>query len=389
MTTLQSINATGVGLIGGGRWANVHASVLQRILPTDGTILATVISPSNGNRWQSVQNWPNWRIATSMAQVLADQSISHVIIARRARDLAATTLEVLASGKRVLVEKPFCLTLADADTLIDTASARQCAVGHVFAYAQNIIRFRAACLARGQVTGLTLLWGDPALEARYGATKSYDASLNVVQDVFPHAWSVLRPFLPARQPLHLNDAKPEFGGARVNLALQSGNIQLRLVFSRCHPERARHLTVDGADWRAQLDFSSEPGTATLDGQSVDVATGFISPLETELRAFLSDAALPETHLAATRETVALSEEALKIIRAQQADLLRQSTTNDAAFQTALREVSLGGVRGDGTAASLTDIAQWACVPLEKLHPPLDDLPSHQPQSIAKSEYKKP
>ena len=387
MKPLAPIKARGVGLIGGGRWAHVHASVLRQILSADGSVGATVISPSNRDRWQNVLSWPNWRVASSIAEMLADPSISHVIIARQARDHAATSLECLAAGKSVLVEKPFCLTVADADTLAGPASASHCAVGHVFAYAQNIVRFRLACLARGKVTGLTLEWGDPAQDARHGAKKSFDISLNVVQDVLPHAWSILRPFLPNQIPMSVSDVKVEQGGACVRLALHSGNIWLRLVLSRVHPERRRHLTVDGPDWRGQLDFSSEPGVALLDDVPIDVATDFASPLEAELRAFLSDTTLPETQIPFVRETVTLSAQAIGLIRAQQAEVLRQGSGTDVAFQTTLREVRAGGLRADGVAARLEEIAEWAGVPLAKLQAQLGDLPSQQPQSIAKSEFK--
>lgn len=375
MTPLPPIKARGVAVIGGGRWARVHASVLRQVLPADGSVIAAAISPTNPAVWQDALTWPHWRVAPSVQDVLADPVISHVIIARQARDHAATALDCLASGKSVLVEKPFCLTLDDAQKMTEAAQGRCCAVGHVFAYARNIVRFREACLARGKVTTLTLLWGDPALEARYGAKKSFDLSLNVVQDVLPHAWSVLRPFLPDQTPLSVTGVQSELGGARVQLVLQSGDVRLQVTVSRSHPERCRQLTVEGADWCGQLDFSAEPGTAVLDGAPVDVATGFVSPLEAEVRAFLADAPLPETQIPTAREAVTLSAQAMAVIRAQQAQVLRQSDPRDTAFQTALREIRLGGLRGDGIAASSGAIADWAGVADQKLQPLPGDLPS--------------
>ena len=374
MTGHLPMRATGVGIVGGGRWAHVHASVLRDILPGDGTVAVQVLSPGHPAGWDKVRDWPGWQVAASLTALLADPGISHVIIARKASQHAATALDCLAAGKRVLVEKPAALTLADADRLVQAACGR-CTVGHVFAHAGNIARFRAACLSRGAVTGLHLTWGDPATEARHGTHKRVDLSLNVVQDVLPHAWSVLRPFLPAGLAVEVAGAQVAQGGAIVGLDLRCGDTSLRLALSRAHPARQRHLIVTGQDWDGELDFSTEPGQATLDGQAVDVATGFISPMAAQARAFLADAPLQSTQIAAVRDAIALAARSMDLVRAQQAVLLRGGDTRDPAFATALREVLLGGIAADGTGASHDQIAAWAGREAHVLRSTPVDLPS--------------
>ena len=76
---------SGVAIIGGGRWARVIGSVLAR-LPV-GPV--AVCSPGNPAAWDDRP--AGWRQA-GLADVWADPGLTHVIIARRARDHADTVL---------------------------------------------------------------------------------------------------------------------------------------------------------------------------------------------------------------------------------------------------------------------------------------------------------
>lgn len=348
MTLDPALAATGIGLVGGGRWARVIATVLRQIVPP--AVPVWVHSPSDPQAWRDIDGQPGWQRARHLDELLRNETISHVIIARKARDHATTALACLDARKAVLIEKPFCLTLADAMRLERAARGRLCVTGHVFAYAQNIVRFRQACLTRGQVRSVTLLWGDPAQEVRHGAGKRFDPGLNVLQDVMPHAWSILRPFLPETGELQLAQTGIKGGGRCVLSQFQGGqDTRLRLALSRQHPTRLRRITVAGDDWQGMLDFSVEPGQAAVAGRSLDVAKGFSSPLRAQLRAFLSNTALPQTQLGPALEAIRLTREGLRDIRAQQARLLARGLDTPGAGY-ALQEIAQGGIDGDGRAS---------------------------------------
>lgn len=372
MNSQPDLAATGIGVVGGGRWAKVIASILSGVVP-QGRLPVCVHSPSAPDAWAEIARDYGWSPGPSLDAMLADPLISHVIIARRARDHAATALACLRAGKAVLIEKPSCLTVGDWDELHAAAAGRVCVTGHVFAYAANIRRFRAMCQSRGAVRRVTLFWGDPLGEVRHGAAKTFDRSLNVFQDLFPHAWSILHPFAGAA-PMQLARARASHGGACVVAQMTAGDTEFAVAFSRCHPERLRRLVVEGEGWKGDLDFSREPGTATLGGHPLDVAAGHSSPLRAQLVAFLSDRPLPETAIGATREVITLTLDGLSRIRTQQARLIaRRLDVPGAGF--ALREIALGGIAGDGAGASADEIAGWAGLPAARVRAALAALQS--------------
>lgn len=372
MNAQLSLVATGIGMVGGGRWAKVIASVLSEIVPR-GTLPVYVLSPSAPNAWMDVASTLGWTQVASLDAMLPNPQISHVIIARRARDHAETAMAFLRHGKAVLIEKPACLSVGQWEQLQSAAVGRVCVTGHVFAYASNIIRFRAACHARGYVRKVTLFWGDPLDEVRHGAVKTFDQSLNVLQDILPHAWSILQPFA-ASEPMKMVRIRASRGGACVVTRMNSAAMQFSVAYSRRHPVRLRRIIVEGDGWKGALDFSREPGTATIDDQPLDVATGYSSPLRAQLLAFLSDTPLPETAIEFTRDAITLTVAGLNSIRRQQARVLGRSLdTSSARF--ALREMALGGIEGDGSGASAEQIADLSGVPSLRIQAALAALQS--------------
>ncbi|WP_448580733.1 Gfo/Idh/MocA family protein [Thermaurantiacus sp.] len=332
---------TGVGIIGGGRWARVIASVLPQVWAGP----VTVCSPGHPAAWDDRPT--GWRLA-SLSDVFADPAIGHVIIARRARDHAPTVLAALAAGKAVLVEKPFCLTRAEADAIL--AAGGDCQTGLVFLYAPNQARFRAAVLSAGRPERIEVDWADPAAEWRYGAAKRHDEALNVVQNMLPHVWSLVRPLLDG--PLNLAAASTANGGQSVTLRLHgAADVVVRLHSNAAG--RVRRLSVSGQGLDAVLDFAREPGDAVLNGAVLDVATGHSSPLAAELSAFLYGPRHPLGQVAKAVEALDLTLQAMPRIRAQQAAALRQGEG-----LAALREVALGGVAGDGIPSDRAAVARW-------------------------------
>ncbi len=333
---------TGVALIGGGRWARVIASVLPRVWAGP----VTVCSPGNPAAWDDRP--AGWQPAT-LADVWSDPGVTHVIIARRARDHAATVLAALAAGKAVLVEKPFCLTRAECDAILTAGG--DCHTGLVFLHAPNQARFRAAVLAAGKPDRIVVDWADPATEQRHGAAKGHDPALNVVQDVLPHVWSLVRPLVPGA--LQVGQVRISDGGQGVALRLE-GAAQVDVTLHRGAPQRVRHLAVAGTGLAATLDFATEPGQAMLNGAALDVATGHASPLAAELAAFVHGPRHPLGQVAQAAEALDLTLQALPIIRAQQADAIRHGP----GAAPALREVALGGIAGNGIPADRPAIARW-------------------------------
>ena len=281
-------------IFGGGRWARELAQVAIQTLPEKSRLYLW-----SGDNPQSWKNWCNdinplkdisCHVSESRSDVLANPKISHVLIARSARRHFSTAYAALEAGKCVFVEKPFATNLNDAqvlselaDRVSDAGESPACITGLVFRYGRNLQVFASACSKCGPVRGIDLIWTDPKTEHRYGQEKSYDPSINVVLDVFPHAWSILRYFV-RNTPMELTKVVVENGGQKVTLGLALGAVTASTTLVRNAKSRQRMVQVRGAGWSGHMDFSAEPGLASIDGRQVDVSTGFSSPLVGELQA---------------------------------------------------------------------------------------------------------
>jgi predicted dehydrogenase len=351
----------GVAIIGGGRWAGVIASVLRQVWQPDwGDVV--LHSPSNPGVWLAHAKENRWRIASSLSDVMDNPEITHTIIARRARDNASSVVAALAASKTVLVEKPFCLTEPQLTQVLAASEGRNCMTGLVFLFASNLERFRTACLRRGQVRSIRVHWGDPVSETRHGAPKRFDRSVNVVQDVMPHIWSIIRPFTDPSVALEVRSASPRPADGSVGLRMRCGLCEIVADLSRAAPRRTRVIEVVGQGWDATLDFSTEPGTAIVEREPIDVAEGFTSPLRQELSTFLTGIPSRTATVSVAREAIEMSIAAMRLLRSRQHEALRAAIWTDEIHDQVIAEIADEGVDFDGCGSSQEEVAAWRANP---------------------------
>ena len=350
------LKASGVALIGGGRWARVIADVLAGMLPA--AMPVVLCSPGNAASWQQARPCRHWGVTDSLDRALRMDSLSHVIIARRARTHAATALRAIAAGHRVLVEKPFCLHADELAALRGAAAPQQCRCGLVYLFANYLSDFVELVAAAGhRPRAIALAWSDAASECRYGERKSYDPALNVAQDVLPHIWSIARAILPAGA-LSVEAVEIGGGGAQVALDLAIGGSAVRALLRREHGRRERHLTVTTPEATLALDFSTEPPAVRRNGRLLPIVFPPESPLRSELMQFLADRPAGLADIRVCAEAARLGFVIMPRIREAQRVLIGQGSEDDArAF--AMREIAAGGIAAAGDPSSPAAIRRWA------------------------------
>lgn len=106
----------GVGLIGSQFISTIHADSIK--LVSDAELLA-VISPTKGHAktFAEKHNIPSH--FTDLDQMLGMDEIELVVIGAPNDLHCEITLKAAAAGKHIVVEKPFCMNLAEADQMID------------------------------------------------------------------------------------------------------------------------------------------------------------------------------------------------------------------------------------------------------------------------------
>ncbi len=107
-----------VGLVGYGFAGKVfHAPVIRAV---DGLRLTTIVKPSGGNE----PRYPDVQFVRSVDEMLA-RDIDLVVIATPNTSHHPIARQSLLAGKHVVIDKPFTITVAEAEDLIRLARERQ------------------------------------------------------------------------------------------------------------------------------------------------------------------------------------------------------------------------------------------------------------------------
>ncbi len=121
-----------VGIIGSQFEADIHAESF-RIMPDEAEVVA-VASPTPGNAEKLAKKYDIPRLFTDYKQMLAEDDIEMVTIAAPNHLHAQMTIDIANAGKHVVCEKPLCMTLEEADLMIETCKQK----GVLLMYAEEL-----------------------------------------------------------------------------------------------------------------------------------------------------------------------------------------------------------------------------------------------------------
>lgn len=121
-----------VGIIGSGFEAEIHAESF-RMLPEEVEVVA-VASPTPGKAAAFAKRFGIPKCFTDYRAMLAEPDIELVTITAPNDLHARMTCDIAAAGKHTVCEKPLCLTLEDADLMIETCRAN----GVLLMYAEEL-----------------------------------------------------------------------------------------------------------------------------------------------------------------------------------------------------------------------------------------------------------
>jgi predicted dehydrogenase len=105
----------GIGLVGSQFISTIHVEALKSV--PDASVIA-VMSPSKGNAKNFAARHGIPHSFTELDAMLNMKEIDMVVIGAPNNTHCAITLKAAAAGKHVVVEKPMCVSLAEADQMI-------------------------------------------------------------------------------------------------------------------------------------------------------------------------------------------------------------------------------------------------------------------------------
>ena len=121
-----------VGIIGSQFQADIHADSF-RMMPDEAEVVA-VASPTPGNAEKLAKKYDIPRVFTDYKEMLAEKDIEMVTITAPNYLHAPMTIDIAEVGKHVLCEKPLCVTLEEADLMIETCRKK----GVLLMYAEEL-----------------------------------------------------------------------------------------------------------------------------------------------------------------------------------------------------------------------------------------------------------
>ncbi len=121
-----------VGIIGSGFEADIHAASFQN-MPEDGEVVA-VASPTPGHAKELAGRYGIPRVFLNYREMLKEPDIEMVTITAPNRLHAQMTKDIAEAGKHVVCEKPLCMTMEEADAMIDVCKKQ----GVLLLYAEEL-----------------------------------------------------------------------------------------------------------------------------------------------------------------------------------------------------------------------------------------------------------
>jgi predicted dehydrogenase len=121
-----------VGIIGSRFEGEIHAESF-RLMPDEAEVVA-IASPTPGNAEKLARKYNILRVFTDYKKMLAEKDIEMVTITAPNSLHAQMTVDIAEAGKHVVCEKPLCMTLEEADRMIDTCRRK----GVLLMYAEEL-----------------------------------------------------------------------------------------------------------------------------------------------------------------------------------------------------------------------------------------------------------
>ena len=121
-----------VGIIGSQFQADIHADSF-RMMPDEAEVVA-VASPTPGNAERLAKKHGIPRVFTDYKEMLSEKDIEMVTITAPNYLHSQMTIDAACAGKHVLCEKPLCITLEEADLMIETCNRK----GVLLMYAEEL-----------------------------------------------------------------------------------------------------------------------------------------------------------------------------------------------------------------------------------------------------------
>ncbi|HEY4100308.1 MAG TPA: Gfo/Idh/MocA family oxidoreductase [Gemmatimonadales bacterium] len=262
-----------VGVIGAGAWGKNHVRTLAGMADVE---LAAVCDANPSTRSKLTAQYPDTLITDQPSELF--KQVEAVVIAAPAPAHAPLALEAVAAGIPALVEKPFALSVRDAEAMAEAAEKKKVPllVGHLLVH-HPIIALLQKKLTDGSLGTPYYLYSQ---RVNLGQVRPDE---NALWSLGPHDVSIA---------LHLLGEAPTHVAAHGHAYLQPGiedvvflimtfasGVVAHAQLSWLDPHKERKLTVVGSKQMAVFDDMAPREKLRIYDKGVDRKEAFISAAE--------------------------------------------------------------------------------------------------------------
>jgi predicted dehydrogenase len=239
-----------VGVVGLGYWG---PNLARNFDALPGSELAWICDGSEEVRDRWALAYPEARVATGLAEVLADPDVDAVVVATPVTTHAPLALQVLAAGKHCFVEKPLALTVAEAEPVVAAAqeAGLTLMVGHLLEYHPGLGKLKEIADS-GELGDIHYIYGN---RLNLGKLRAEE---NALWSLGAHDVSVVLRLAGGEEPIECSAVGESYMRAGVEdvvfafMRFESG-LAAHLHLSWLDPHKERRFTVVGSKRMATFD----------------------------------------------------------------------------------------------------------------------------------------
>jgi UDP-2-acetamido-3-amino-2,3-dideoxy-glucuronate N-acetyltransferase len=228
-----------IACIGAGYWGMNLVRNFQ-----DLGALSSVCEANAERRALVCKTYPELKLTGSVDEILNDEGIRGVAIATPAETHGALVRRALNADKDVFIEKPLCLSVAEAQDLIDLASERQriLMVGHLLWYHPAVVKLKAL-IDEGAIGRIQYIYSN---RLNLGKIRREE---NILWSFAPHDISVILGLvgeMPDRVAAHGgNYLHDRIADVTVSLLSFPSGVKAHVFVSWLHPFKEQKLIIVG------------------------------------------------------------------------------------------------------------------------------------------------
>ena len=257
-----------VCVIGAGYWGKNHIRTLDEL----GT-LGGIVEQNKELLGSYAKGYPNAKTYQDLDEALGNKEFNGFTVATPAETHHDIAIQIIKSGRHVLVEKPLCLNIKDAENLVNLAKQYQVnlMVGHVLLFHQAIQMIKSL-IDGGRIGKLQYIYSN---RLNLGQVRTEE---NVFWSLAPHDISIFQ---------YLTDAYPESINTTGSSFLQKGihdstitqlkypnGVEGHIFVSWLHPFKEHRLVVIGSEAMIAFEDSAEGKPLKLYSKKFDMKSGF-------------------------------------------------------------------------------------------------------------------